>query len=122
MFDILTDQQCPFPLPQVQDHAGLRRRHQKPGNRRFHADSSGDAENRVHDRIFLDDLMVLATGGLALWDGVSKIDVREALAAEATKWRASRAKAIRQGNIDSTDDTWIAFLVPLSEAGRSRRR
>jgi hypothetical protein len=88
----------------------------------FHAGSSHDAENRVHDRIFRDDLMVLASGGLALWDGVSQIDVREALAGEATRWRASRAKAIRQGDIDGTDETWVAFLVPLTDAGRSRRR
>jgi hypothetical protein len=88
----------------------------------FHADTSCAAHNRVQDRIFRDDLMVLATDGLALWDGVSRIDVREALAGEATKWQESRAKAIRQGNIDSTDDTWVAFLVPLSDASRSRRR
>ncbi len=34
---------------------------------------------------------------------------------EETKWRASRAKAIRQGNIEENDVGWIAFLVALTD-------
>jgi hypothetical protein len=30
------------------------------------------AEIRVHDRMFRDDLMVLATDGVPLWDGVTE--------------------------------------------------
>jgi hypothetical protein len=31
------------------------------------------------------------------------------------KWRASRAKAVRQGNIEGNDVGWIAFLVALTD-------
>jgi hypothetical protein len=86
----------------------------------FHAHNGSDAENRVRARIFRDDLMTLATGGLPLWDGVTDIDVREALPNEESKWRASRAKAIRQGDIECKDDAWIAFLVPLTDPDRRR--
>ena len=34
----------------------------------FHANNGSDAERLVRDRVFRDDLMVLATGGLPLWD------------------------------------------------------
>jgi hypothetical protein len=87
----------------------------------FHANNGAHATSRMRDRLFRDDLMALASGGLALWDGVTDIEVREALVAEAARWRASRARAIRQGNIESEDDTWIAFLVPLTDSGRSRQ-
>src|SRR6266576_4086987 len=81
----------------------------------FHADNGSDAERLVRDRVFRDDLMVLATGGLPLWDGVTDIEVRLARPDEETKWRASRAKAIRQGNIEENDVGWIAFLVALTD-------
>ena len=40
----------------------------------FQADSDSDAERLARDRVFRDDLMVLTTGGLPLWDGVSAIE------------------------------------------------
>ena len=42
----------------------------------FHANNGSDAERLLRDRVFRDDLMVLATGGLPLWDGVTDIEVR----------------------------------------------
>src|SRR5215211_833688 len=69
----------------------------------FHADNGSDAERLVRDHVFRDDFMVLATGGLPLWDGVTDIEVRLARPDEEVKWRASRAKAIRQGNIEEND-------------------
>jgi hypothetical protein len=87
----------------------------------FHAEDGLDAENRAGDRAFRDDLMVLATGGLPLWDGIVDIQVRPALSGEEAKWRASHAKAIRHGNIAANDDTWIAFLVPLASFERDQR-
>jgi hypothetical protein len=94
----------------------------------FHADTGSDAERLVRDRAFLDDLMVLASGGLPLWDGVTDIEVRPARPDEEAKWRASRAKAIRRGNIEESDVGWVAFLVALTDrrngdrAGREARR
>ena len=83
----------------------------------FYANNGSDAERLVRDRVFRDDLMVLATGGLPLWDGVTDIEVRLARPDEEAKWRASRAKAIRQGNIEEKDVGWIAFLVVLTDRG-----
>ena len=80
----------------------------------FHANNGSDAEHVVRHAVFRDDLMELATGGLPLWDGVTDIDIRLARPSEEAKWRASRAKAIRQGNIEENDVEWIAFLVALT--------
>jgi hypothetical protein len=87
----------------------------------FDADKNSDAEDVVRDRIFRDDLMVLMSGGLPLWDGVTDMLVRRANPAEEAKWRASRAKAVRQGNIESQEDAWIAFLVSLNKPVRDKR-
>ena len=65
-------------------------------------------------------LMVLATDGLPLGDGMADIQVRPAFPEEEARWRASRAKAIRHGNIEREDDTWIAFLVALTDLDRRR--
>src|SRR5438874_474014 len=56
----------------------------------FHADNGAEAERLVRDRVFRDDLMVLASNGLPLWDGVADIQVRQALPGEEAKWRTSR--------------------------------
>jgi hypothetical protein len=79
------------------------------------------ADIRVRDCIFRDDLMVLATEGVPLWDGVTNIDIRQAFPEEEAKWRASRARAIRRGNIEETDDAWISFLVALTDFDRDTR-
>ena len=42
----------------------------------FHADNGSDADRLVCDRVFRDDFMVQATGGLPLWDGITDIEVR----------------------------------------------
>jgi hypothetical protein len=42
----------------------------------FHANNGLDAERLVRDGVFRDDLMLLATGGVPLWDGVTDIEVR----------------------------------------------
>ena len=58
----------------------------------FHADTGPHAELFVRDPAFCDDLMVLASDGLPLWDGMTSILVRQARPDEEAKWRASRAK------------------------------
>jgi len=88
----------------------------------FDADNRSAAELRVSDRFFRDDLMVLTTDGLPLWDGVTRLQVRQAFPGEEAKWRASRAKAIRQGSIESEDGAWIAYLVALTDSERGKRR
>ena len=63
----------------------------------------------MRDPLFRDDLMVLATDGLPLWDGMADIQVRPALPEEEARWHASRAKAIRHGNIEREDDNLDRF-------------
>ena len=87
----------------------------------FYAENGAAAMVRVLDRLFRDDLMVLAADGLPLWDGIADIQIRPAFPDEEARWRASRAKAIRHGNIEREDDTWIAFLVALTDLDRRRR-
>jgi len=87
----------------------------------FDAEDETAANIRVRDCVFRDDLMVLATDGVPLWDGVANVDVRQAFPKEEAKWRASRARAIRRGNIEETDDAWISFLVTLTDFSRNRR-
>lgn len=86
----------------------------------FHAITVLDAERFTRDRRFRDDLMVLTTAGLPLWDGTTCIKVRKASPFEEAKWQQSRAKAIRHGDIEREDDAWIAFLVALTDPDRRR--
>jgi hypothetical protein len=44
----------------------------------FEAEDEMAADIRVRDCLFRDDLMVLATDGVPLWDGVTNIDIRQA--------------------------------------------
>jgi hypothetical protein len=67
--------------------------------------------------------MVLQTVGLPLWDGTAEICLRHALPAEDAKWRASRSKAVRDGNIDDrNDEMWLAFLVSLTDPDRRSQK
>ena len=88
------------------------------GSAAFHADNGLNVSCVTAS--LRDDLMVLASNGLPLWDGVADIQVRQALPGEEAKWRASRAKAIRQCNIEGEDDSWIAFLVVLTDPDRCK--
>lgn len=87
----------------------------------YQASSTEAAEQRVRDIDFRDDLMSLSTDSVPLWDGVSAIELRQAAPKEQLRWRASRARAVRQGNIESGDESWIAFLVPLTDPDRRYR-
>lgn len=86
----------------------------------FPADNGADAERLVRDRVFRDDLMALASGGVPLWDGVTDIQVRRARPDEEARWRASHAKAIRRGDIEAGEQAWIAFLVTLTDPDRRK--
>lgn len=87
----------------------------------FHAPSAAEADRRVRDLDFRDDLMSLTTDSVPLWDGVTAIEIRQAVPPEELRWRASRARAVCHGNIEAADETWIAFLVPLTDPDRAYR-
>jgi hypothetical protein len=52
---------------------------------------------------------------------MAEIHVRQAGPDEESRWRASRDKAIRRGNIEGEEDAWIAFLVALTDPDRRKR-
>jgi hypothetical protein len=87
----------------------------------FHAQTAAEAGERVRELDFRDDLMSLATDSVPLWDGVTPLEIRQALPPEELRWRASRARAVRHGSIESVDESWVAFLVPLTDPDRPRR-
>jgi len=70
--------------------------------------TSATPKRRMHD--------LFAAG--PLWDGVADIRVRQARPNEEARWRASRAKAIRHGNIEGEEEAWAAFLVALTDPSR----
>lgn len=84
------------------------------------ADSGADAERLVRDRVFRDEFMALASGGLPLRAGVADIQVRRARPDEEARWRASHAKAMRRGDIEAGEQAWIAFLVTLADPDRRK--
>ena len=87
----------------------------------FNVDSASAAGDLVLDRAFRDDLMVLQSAGVPLWNGRDEILVRQARPAEDARWRRSRARALRNGNLDDEAETWIIFLVALTDPDRQLR-
>jgi hypothetical protein len=51
--------------------------------------------------------------GKPLWDGVAEILIRSAFPEEAEQWEASRHAALIDHDLDSEDDEWVLFLVPV---------
>jgi hypothetical protein len=84
----------------------------------FNVDSTSAADDLVQDPAFRDDLMVLQSDGVPLWNGLEQIFVRQAHVAEDAKWRRSRARALRNGDLDDEEETWIIFLVALTDPDR----
>src|SRR6516165_412912 len=79
----------------------------------FQADNGSDAEQIVRDQLFRDDLTALISDGLPLWDGVADIRVRQARPDEEARWRASRAKAIRHGDIEGGEIVEVKRPAPV---------
>jgi hypothetical protein len=78
----------------------------------FDAANEDEAMARLADMAFRRDLVVFQNQGRSLWDGVSEIQVRDALPKEAETWQASHAASGRLG--DSGDhENRLVFLVPV---------
>jgi hypothetical protein len=80
----------------------------------FNAENEIHAEERAASKPFRADLKVLENEGRPLWDGADEILVRKALPAEEAQFDASRARAIKDKEID-VDDDWLMFLVPVTD-------
>jgi hypothetical protein len=88
----------------------------------FNVACASAAADLVRDPAFRDDLMVLLSGGSPLWNGREEILVRQARPAEDARWQRSRAKALRNGDLDDEAEPWVVFLVTIADPDRSRRR
>jgi hypothetical protein len=80
----------------------------------FNAENDIQAEGRASSKPFRGDLTVLENEGQPLWNGADEILVRKALPAEEAQFDASRARAIKDKEID-VDDDWLMFLVPVTD-------
>ena len=87
----------------------------------FNVETACAAGDLILDPAFRDDLMVLQSAGVPLWNGREEILVRQARPAEDVRWRRSRARALRNGNLDDEEETWIIFLVALTDPDRQLR-
>jgi hypothetical protein len=80
----------------------------------FNAENEIQAEVRASSKPFRADLMVLENEGHPRWNGRDKIFIRKAFPAEEAQFDASQNRAIKDKEIDGTDD-WLMFLVPVTE-------
>jgi len=80
----------------------------------FNAENKIQAEDRATSRPFRTDLTVLENEGRQLWNGTDEIFIRKAFPAEEAQFDASRARAIKDKQIDENDD-WLMFLVPVTD-------
>jgi hypothetical protein len=78
----------------------------------FNAENDIQAEGRASSKPFRGDLTVLENEGQPLWNGADEILVRKALPAEEAQFDASRARAIKDKDVD---DVWLMFLVPVTD-------
>ena len=88
----------------------------------FNAESEIAGEAFVEEEWFRLDLMALESDGTRLWDGKSKIYLREALREEADEWRGAYARA-QFKTTDSefgVDARWLLYLVPVSDPTDNR--
>jgi len=97
----------------------------------FHANNGSDAERLLRDRVFRDDLMVLATGGLPLWDGVTDIEVRLAPPtrrqngghhAPKRSARAISRRTMSDGSLSSLHSPTDETVINLAERLTVRRQ
>ena len=80
----------------------------------FNAEDDIQAEGRGSSKPFRGDLTVLENEGQTLWNGADEILIRKALPAEEVQYGASRARAIKDKEID-VDDDWLMFLVSVTD-------
>lgn len=82
----------------------------------FNAGAKPDAEDYTEDETFRSDLLTLEDDGRAVWDGTSKVEIREALEAEAEIWQEAWTDAVQSGDVGE-DDRVCVWLVSSASAG-----
>lgn len=79
----------------------------------FDADDTVAAEAMINSEAIKSDLSVFESDGKQLWNGKDELFVRVALEEEQEKYHAQKMIAIREGEIESDDEDWFVFLVPV---------
>jgi hypothetical protein len=77
----------------------------------FEAANDAEAAARLADKALLRDLRVLQNQGRSVWDGVSKIRLRQPDATEVEIWRSRHAAS--QPSTSDDDRSWRVFLIAV---------
>jgi hypothetical protein len=59
--------------------------------------------------------MVLQNDGRDLWDGKSDLVLRNPFPDEQAKFDASLAAALMEREIEDENDSWLLFLIPVTD-------
>ena len=82
----------------------------------FNAQNRDFAEAFFGDKGFQTDLMTFDDDqGKRLWNGSDELLLREAFPEEHARFAASQARAIHDEEVEDEDDTWVLFLVPVTD-------
>lgn len=83
----------------------------------FSAENRRQADELRRERWLHEELKAMQAGGQPLWDGATKLTIREASESETAAFRARLQRAIDNGDQDAGDDYFISFLVPDAKSG-----
>jgi hypothetical protein len=92
----------------------------------FRAEDDEQARGIIDGNSMRSDLRALTdVNDKPLWDGKSRIGLREATAAEHAEWESSRDQAIEDGEIDldagQDPDDWKIYLIEMPGLDKGRR-
>lgn len=82
----------------------------------FEAANEVEATTWLADKLLLRDLRVFQNKGHALWDGVSKIHLREPNPEELEIWRTRHAAVTPSS--DGDDKNWRVFLIAVVDPSK----
>jgi hypothetical protein len=75
-----------------------------------------EAADFLADDELLEDLTILTSDGLPLWDGEAEIGFRAATEEEAAAWEEDFLSAVESGETEpEARADWLVFLVPIDE-------
>lgn len=75
-----------------------------------------DEINKGLDTWLGEDLRTLENNGIPLWSGDrTDVDIREANTDELERWHTSHHEALISGEADVGENSWLIFLVPVTD-------
>lgn len=82
----------------------------------FEAANDVEATTRLGDELLLRDLRVFQHKGRSLWDGVSKMHMREPVPEELEIWQTRHSSVTPSS--DSNAKNWRVFLIPVVDPSK----